>query len=406
MSKEPNIIVLGASARAAAFSALRAGMRPYAIDLFADSDLVDVCPAVKIKRYPHDFEQALADAPPAPWIYTGGLENYPDLVERMSVLRPLYGNGAEVLRKIRNPELLASCLSQADSNFRMPEIRNSPPPPDSEMEWLRKPRRSSAGLGIRKAKSNEQPKHEENFYYQQHVPGAPTSAVFLASQKGCQLVSPLQSTPGPFPKVFLVNQGCQLLGMTDQQSGVADIPEEPFLYSGSAIITRRLDVDWQYDEWLDELGQLLTGAFGLRGLFNLDFVGDYWLLEVNPRYSASMEVLEYSLGKNFLAMHVAAFEPEFQGETRCWISRCPHHVAKRIVYASSDCIVSPELDRLRRKWNVERLLPCLADIPRTGDHILRGQPVATVIAEGASDEEVQRVLNERINAVKQTLSPV
>src|SRR5258706_8042019 len=108
MSQEPNIIVVGASARAAAFSALRAGMRPYAIDLFADCDLVDVCPTVKIKRYPQDFEQALAAAPQAPWIYTGGQENYPDLVERMSALRPLYGNRANVLRIIRNPELLAA----------------------------------------------------------------------------------------------------------------------------------------------------------------------------------------------------------------------------------------------------------------------------------------------------------
>jgi predicted ATP-grasp superfamily ATP-dependent carboligase len=406
MSQEPNIIVIGASARAAAFSALRAGMRPYAIDLFADSDLVDVCPAVKVKRYPHDFEQALADAPQAPWVYTGGLENYPDLVERMSALRPLYGNGAEVLRKIRDPELLAACLSQADSNFEVPEIRTSPPPLGSDKEWLRKPRRSSAGLGIRQAKSNEQPGHEENFYYQQHVPGVATSAVFLANQKSSELLTPLQSESDPFPHAFLVNRACKSLGMTDQQSGVADLPEEPFLYAGSAVTSRPLDVDWQYGEWLDDLGELLTREFGLRGLFNLDLVGDYWVLEVNPRYSASVEVLEQVAGRNFLAMHVAAFEPNFQGETSCWISKCPHRVAKRIVYASSDCIVTPELDRLRRKWNVERLLPCLADIPRPGDRILRGQPVATVIVEGTSDEEVQRLLNERINAVKQALSPM
>lgn len=404
MSQDPNIVIIGASARAAAFSALRAGMRPYAIDLFADCDLVDVCPTVKIKRYPHDFEQALAEAPQAPWIYAGGLENYPDLVERMSVLRPLYGNGAEVLRKIRDPELLAACLSQADSNFAVPEIRTSPPPPGSEKEWLRKPRRSSAGLGIRQAKSNEQPKPEENFYYQQHVPGVATSAVFLANQRSCEPLTPLESAD-PSVKVFLVNRACESLGMTDQQSGVADLPEEPFLYSGSAITSRKLEVDWQYGEWLDDLGELLTRAFGLRGLFNLDLVGDYWVLEVNPRYSASVEVLEQTSGKNFLAMHVAAFDSSFQGETRCWISRCPRHAAKKIVYASSDCIVSPELNRLRSKWNVERLLPCLADIPRPGDRILRGQPVATVIAEGASDEEVQRLLNERASAVKQTLLP-
>ena len=179
MSQEPNIIVLGASARAAAFSALRAGMRPYAIDLFADTDLVDVCPAVKIKRYPHDFEQALAEAPQAPWIYTGGLENYPDLVERMSVLRPLYGNGPEVLRKVRDPELLAACLA-GNEEFRVPEIRTTAPEAGSDKEWLRKPRRSSAGLGIRRAELQKRREHEEHFYYQEFVHGPCRSAIYLA----------------------------------------------------------------------------------------------------------------------------------------------------------------------------------------------------------------------------------
>ena len=381
MSQEPNIIVVGASARAAAFSSLRAGMRPYAIDLFADSDLVDVCPAVKIQRYPHDFERALAEAPQAPWIYTGGLENYPDLVERMAALRPLYGNGAEVLRKIRTPELLAAAL--AESDFEVPEICTAPPPPDSKKEWLRKPRRSSGGLGIRRAALQERPKNEAGSYYQQHVSGDPWSAVFLAS-----------------------NDGCQLLGMTEQQSGVATIPEEPFLYAGSTAGTRGLDLDLDDEDVLYGLGVLLIQQFGLRGLFNVDFAGRYCVLEINPRYSASIEVLEHSQGSNFLAIHVGAFDPKFQGELKCWISKCPRHVAKRIVYAAADCIVKPEIERLRRSWNIERLLPCLADIPRPGDRILRGQPVVTVIAEGATDEELQRVLKERVNAVEQTLSPV
>ncbi len=379
MSQEPNIIVLGASARAAAFSALRAGMRPYAIDLFADSDLVDVCPAVKISRYPQDFEQALAEAPQAPWIYTGGLENYPDLVERMSALRQLYGNGPNVLRKIRNYELLATCLSQVNSNFAVPGICTSPPPPGSEMKWLRKPRRSSAGLGIRRAESNEQPRNEENFYYQQYVPGVATSAIFVANKSECQL-----------------------LGMTKQESGVAGIPEEPFLYGGSQVSVGA----HAYEAELADLGRRLTWQFGLWGLFNVDFVNEYLLLEVNPRYSASIEVLEHLQGKNFLAMHVLQFDPDFRGEAKCSISHRPACVARKVVYALCDCIVSPELNRLRRKWNALRLLPHLADIPRSGDRILRGQPVATVIAEGANDEEVQRLLAEQVSAVRQTLSPI
>ncbi|MGI8979250.1 MAG: ATP-grasp domain-containing protein [Pirellulaceae bacterium] len=384
MTEQPNIIIVGASARAAAFSALRAGMRPHAIDLFADCDLADACPAVKIEHYPQDFEQALATAPEAPWIYTGGLENYPDLIARMESLRPLYGNGADVLRGIRNPELLAARLAAA--GFMMPEIRSSPPEVGLERQWLRKPRRSSAGLGIRWLDAAASPAHENRYYYQRHIPGQSRSAVFLASRGGSEL-----------------------LGVTDQQSGVPEFPDEPFLYAGSEVFH---DCGEGLEQPLDELGDALTREFSLCGLFNIDYVDDgrqIWPLEVNPRYSASIEVLEHSLGRNFLALHISAFEPGFKGPYDCRISHRPRHVAKSIVYARSDCVVTPGLHELRKSWNVERLLPCLADIPRTGDRILRGQPVATALADGGiaagSSADMQRLLQERVKSVEQTLLP-
>jgi predicted ATP-grasp superfamily ATP-dependent carboligase len=376
MSHDPNIIVIGASARAAAFSALRAGMRAYAIDLFADCDLVDVCPAVKIKRYPQDFEQALADAPQAPWIYTGGLENYPDLIERMSALRPLYGNGADVLRRVRDPHLLAASL--AGSDFAVPEILDSLPPQESKTVWLRKPRRSSGGLGIRKVKDMAHRAHEERYYFQELIRGASRSAVFLAS-----------------------HNGCEMLGLTEQQSGVSELPEEPFLYAGSISLADKLDAR------VMELGNVLTRRFGLKGLFNLDFIDDgdgIWPLEINPRYSASVEALEYALGENFLALHMAAFDPTFQGPRKWAIFRGQICVAKQIVYAARDSIVSWEIARLQQCWNVEGLLPVLADIPFTGTRILRGQPVVTVIAKSPIREQVQRLLKERVRAVKKRLA--
>ncbi|MFN0018730.1 MAG: ATP-grasp domain-containing protein [Pirellulaceae bacterium] len=382
MSQQPNIIVVGASARAAAFSALRAGMRPYAIDLFADCDLADVCPAVKIKRYPQDFEDALAAAPQAPWIYTGGLENHPDLVDRMATIRPLYGNGGEVLRKIRDPKLLADCLALADVKFGVPEIRDSISPRDPNKQWLRKPRRSSGGLGIRRVQLNVEHENNANHYFQEQVQGDAWSAVFIAD-----------------------SSGCRHMGITEQQSGVADLTDEPFLYAGSATSNLPRNIDGEYREGLEDLGRLLAGEFGLQGIFNVDMVGDHWLLEVNPRYSASVEVLEHLRGENFLAMHMAVFDPNFQVEKRCGISKSPSHVAKQVVYAGIDCLVTPELHRLRKVWNVERLLPGLADIPRPGDRILRGQPIVTVIAEGCNDDEVQRLLNERVTAVRRTLMP-
>src|SRR5438094_8454470 len=88
------IIIFGGSVRAAAFSALKAGLQPWCADLFADADLQACCPTIRIPSscYPRNFAGLLAKAPPGPWMYTGGLENHPALVKRISSDRSLWGN--------------------------------------------------------------------------------------------------------------------------------------------------------------------------------------------------------------------------------------------------------------------------------------------------------------------------
>src|SRR5262245_16673424 len=111
------LIVIGASARAAAYSARAAGFAPFAIDLFADRDVAAIGPAVKISRFSGELLRALRGAPQAPWIYAGGLENHPRLVERMVEIRPLFGNGGDVLRRMRNPAQLAGAVIEARCRF-------------------------------------------------------------------------------------------------------------------------------------------------------------------------------------------------------------------------------------------------------------------------------------------------
>ena len=127
-----DVIVVGASARAAAASARRAGFRPYGIDLFGDADLRAIAPVVRCPtdRYPHGLPDLLANAPAAPWFYAGGLENHPDLVAVMARLRPLWGNGPDALRRVRSPRALAAALAEA--GVPGPEVRpaDDPPPTD------------------------------------------------------------------------------------------------------------------------------------------------------------------------------------------------------------------------------------------------------------------------------------
>src|SRR5262249_62044410 len=103
---------LGASARAAAFSALRCGLKPYCADLFGDLDLRARCPTTILPpdRYPDGFLDFVAQAPPGPWMYTGALENRPRLIRQLARQLPLWRNDAAVLNVIRSPDRVRQIL--------------------------------------------------------------------------------------------------------------------------------------------------------------------------------------------------------------------------------------------------------------------------------------------------------
>src|SRR5688572_19898287 len=130
-----DVILIGASVRAAAFSALRAGLRPWCVDLFADTDLTAHCHAIRLQgKYPDAFVAALRDAPPAPLVYTGGLENHPRLIARLAKQRPLWGNDADALMVARDPATLYLLFRSA--GFSVPEFRSSEWHGQSTCRWL------------------------------------------------------------------------------------------------------------------------------------------------------------------------------------------------------------------------------------------------------------------------------
>ena len=100
------LLIVGASARAAAMSAVRAGLSPWCADLFADLDLRAIVPDVvrcPMDQYPSAFSEILRSAPEAPWIYTGGIENHPNLIRSMARIRPIWGNELVSLALARSP---------------------------------------------------------------------------------------------------------------------------------------------------------------------------------------------------------------------------------------------------------------------------------------------------------------
>jgi len=369
MAGMDELIVIGASVRALAFSALRAGFKTYAIDLYADRDLAAVCPAVKIDRYPYAFVTALAAAPQARWMYAGALENYPRLIERLAKIRPLIGNSAEAIRAVRDPMRLNQAVSLA--GCKSPEIAGSA----TEGTWLVKARRSSGGQGVHFATTDEMRHPPRGCYLQRYIEGDALSAVFLS-----------------------INGQAELVGVTKQLLGRDFGLPNAFLYVGNA---GPILLEQEHVQRLRVLGPTLAGQFGLNGLFNVDLVRNdagLWPVEVNPRYSASVEVLERGLEVQAVGLHVAACQ---QGTVR-WLARDnPECFGKAVVYAARDCRVSPVLEMVAGELNDPRGWPAMADLPRTGEEIRTGQPVLTVFAGGATMERVETELRQRVATVKQ-----
>src|SRR5436190_4686189 len=139
--------IVGASTRAAAASAVRAGFQPLAADLFADADLRQIATATRIRPYPEGLLDWLRTIEPPAWMYTGALENHPELVDQMAWIAPLAGNPGEVLARVRSPWELGDTLRNAGLLF--PETRRSADGLPRDGTWLVKTYHGASGSGVR-----------------------------------------------------------------------------------------------------------------------------------------------------------------------------------------------------------------------------------------------------------------
>jgi predicted ATP-grasp superfamily ATP-dependent carboligase len=378
---------VGASARAAAFSALGAGFEVVAADLFADADLKQACPATRIEHYPQGFVEWLARTDCDAWLYTGGLENHPALVERMASERPLLGNGGPALRRVRNPLELQEEMCAA--GLRFPETLNDAAGLPLDGSWLCKTYRAAGGIGVWALDSAAAADRARRLgaVYQKRIDGrrCDAGAVYLLGE-----------------------QHAQLLGVTRQLVGV-DWAPRPWQYAGSI---GPAPVQPAVSEQLVRLGDVLVRRFALRGLVGVDLVIDgdaAWIVEVNPRYTASVEVLERAIGGSLIAEHVAACQqPRWQGCRAAPIAEADDDSSRRtfgkaIVFAKHEIAITPSfqhwaIQQSSLEWHACRV----ADIPASGEVIQQGHPVLTVFSEGSS-LDCQEALREQVATVEARL---
>jgi predicted ATP-grasp superfamily ATP-dependent carboligase len=392
---KPPLAIVGASTRSAAASAVRAGFQPLAADLFGDADLQRIATTTRIRPYPEGFLDWMRTVEPPGWMYTGALENYPELVDQMAWIAPLLGNPGDVLARVRSPWELSTALGSAGLLF--PETRKSPAglPPDGS--WLVKTYNGASGSGVRvlsreRGEGSGEEIKTEKLCYQRRVEGTPCAAVYVAA-KG----------------------EAQLLGVTRQIIGEPWLNAHGFQYAGSIGLW---PVSAAVVATLERLGNVLSEQFELTGLFGVDFMLDgerVWTVEVNPRYTASVEIVERCTGVMAIAAHVAACGSPAGEMVRSGVpaslvggedaparsvSNCH---GKATLFATRDVVVSQAFadysiaESLRTPW------PLLADVSAAGTPIENGRPVLTMFASGTSVAEVEQRLRERVVEVESQL---
>jgi predicted ATP-grasp superfamily ATP-dependent carboligase len=358
------IAIVGASARALAESAVRAGFRVAACDLFGDQDLravaerVKVCPA---EQYPGKLPDLLAELHVDAWCYTGGLENHPDLIARMREKSPLWGNPEGVVRRVRDPRNFAEALEK--QGFLFPRIVSGIEASTAWIaesgEWIVKMGTGAGGGHVRRWRGEAVAPGD---WLQEYVEGTPCSAVYAAGA-----------------------DGVEFLGATRQilARDVDPLAEREFRYLGS---TGPLWLEESAEARLVRLGEALVGAFGLLGVFGVDYVlarGEIRPIEVNPRYPASAEVIERATGRNVFATHCAAFRrpnssdrggKSVGGRGNAGVGR---FITKFIVFAPHAGRLRDLTPLLRRDAADGDL--AYADVPTEGELHLPGEPVLTVL---------------------------
>jgi predicted ATP-grasp superfamily ATP-dependent carboligase len=148
---------------------------------------------------------------------------------------------------------------------------------------------------------------------------------------------------------------------------------------------------------VQRIASLITREFGLLGVNGFDFIladGQVCLTEVNPRYSASMELIEKAYGLSIFDLHMQAVMqgrlPEFNlGHRMRQVKQRSY--GKAILYAEKDG-KAPDT----RNWAQSEL----RDVPFPGESLAEGKPICTILTAGESRADCFARLVQRAKAIK------
>jgi predicted ATP-grasp superfamily ATP-dependent carboligase len=371
MDRENAVLIAAVSGRALAASARRSGYPPLVADFFGDADTLAISEHhvtldLSLSRGIDEATlmaacetlSASSAQPPIGVVYGTGFEDRTDVLAAIGRRWPLLGNTPETVALLKDPERFAALCAACG----IPHPKTSHTPPADPEHWLVKRRGGSGGGHVRPATPNDQA--SASHYFQHRVDGVPVSALILAD-----------------------GESAKMLGLSTQWP--APIPDKPFRYGGAvqpAIVAPGCGNDMALD-----VARLMMHV-RLVGLNSFDFLIDgarRWLLEVNPRPGATLDIFDtaesgHAGDDSLFALHIAACRGQFPIQ----LSPLTGAHASALVYADRDIARVPAYDW--PDWTADR--------PRAGTSIPAGYPVCTVFATAPTPAAAKHRVLERVDA--------
>jgi predicted ATP-grasp superfamily ATP-dependent carboligase len=372
-------LLIGLSTRALGESATLGGESVFSLDYFGDNDqktLVENYSLNRDYRLPYSVENLVRTSTDLEFdavVYTSTFENHPKAVAMLSERANILGNSPEVLTQVRDWFVLREFCHENSISHPQTLLAGEEKLASPKINWLCKPAHGGGGSGIRPWNHGPIKKDE---ILQACLNGLPASAAFVADGKSGVVI-----------------------GLTLQLIGSDKLGRGGYSWCGN-ILPLPIDDDQRLNllEALERIVSHLVRCFGLKGIGGIDFIAikradgslKPFLIEINPRYTASMELVEWAYRLNIYSLHIEAFNgclPQF-----CLNEHMNSpYFGKGIVFAYQPIIIGNTEEWAARGWK---------DIPYPGEMVKAGHPVCTVLAKGNTYNECLEKLYRNATIVR------
>ena len=371
------VLIAAFSGRALAQSAQRAGYLPLVVDGYGDADTK--ASAAGFKCVPEfvttgithkALNAALAELsaassqPPAGLVLGTGFEDHPGLVAALAKSFPLLGNSASVIERCKDPGRFFYALAKLGIAHPQTQVEAPAELDGWPDRWLEKRTGGSGGQHIRHTTSAS--RSGKNLYFQRKVLGDAISVLGIVSPAGDAFAFSRQSAS---PHL-----------------------SQPYRYGGA---TGPLTLDEDLEARLIDTALAVAREFELIGLVSFDFVvngEDAFLIEVNPRPGATLDVFDDARGTLFSA-HIAACTGSNPADLlqRQWDPPAARSVA--YLYADRGPLAVNQTEW--PEWVMDR--------PPPGTRIAARNPILTVAAEAQTPDAAEHMCAERLGQMQTML---